>query len=350
MAEKMKVVAITGDHKAEVKEVTKPKPLRNQVLIKMRACMLCTFEQRMFTGEKHIPLPFVGGHELAGEIVELGEGVDPKKYPIGTLVSARLIKACGECYNCRHGRDELCEHVNDVDMSQMDIPGTAGLSEYLNVDTNQIYKFNEGTPDTVVSFAEPLACVLNSIEKGHIELGDDVVVIGGGIMGMMHVMAAKLSGARVILSEPDETRAELGKKLGADIVVNPMKEDLKTKVMEVTDGVGAEAVFNTTPISSIASQALTLACDQGRVIMYSSQHPDKPIEVSPGWLHSHNVIITGAVNPSVRSFTRACELLNKHLIDVTPLLSGTYPMDQCQEAFEAAIRKDTYRIAITFNK
>lgn len=82
--------------------------------------------------------------------------------------------------------------------------------------------------------------------------------------------------------------------------------------------------------------------------MYSSQHPDKPIEISPNWLHSSETVITGAVSPSVRSFQRAVNMLSKGLIDPEKLVSGVYPCNQVQEAFEAAIRPDTFRIIITF--
>lgn len=99
-------------------------------------------------------------------------------------------------------------------------------------------------------------------------------------------------------------------------------------------------------VSAVAGQALKMAAPMGRVVMYSSQHPDKPVEVSPGWLHSANPVITGAVNPSVRSFLHAVQLLNKGLIDPAKLFSGEFGLDDAQNAFEAAIRPDTFRIAI----
>ena len=346
MSEKMKVVAITGDHEVSVKEVRRPVPEKNQVLVHVRACALCTWEQRMFTRDSKVPLPFVGGHELVGEICALGEGVDEKAYPLGSRVAVRLVHECGECYFCRVGHPELCAHLNDVDMSQMDIPGTGGMSEYLNVGVSQVYFLNQDMPDQTAVFAEPLACVLNSIEKGRIEISDDVVVIGGGIMGLLHVMAAKLCGARVILSEPDQSRRELALELGADMAIDPLAADPVDEIKRITGGRGAEVVFNTTPVSAVAGQALKMAAPMGRVVMYSSQHPDKPVEVSPGWLYSANPVITGAVNPSVRSFLHAVQLLNKGLIDPAKLFSGEFGLDDAQKAFEAAIRPDTFRIAI----
>ena len=113
----MKVVAITGERKAEVVEIDKPVLGKNQILMKVNGCALCTWEQRMYSGAiNYIPFPFVGGHEIAGEIAALGEGVDAKVYPVGKKIVANLIKKpCGKCYFCRHGAENLCTMADDID-------------------------------------------------------------------------------------------------------------------------------------------------------------------------------------------------------------------------------------------
>ena len=168
-------------------------------------------------------------------------------------------------------------------------------------------------------------------------------------MGMLHIMCAKLSGARVTLSEPDPERRRLAEELGCDFTVNPMETDPVGFVKEITNGLGAEAVFNTTPVSAVAAQAISMAAPMGRVVMYSSQHPDKPIEISPNWLHKTEAVITGAVSPSVRSFECAVNLIAKGLIDTSKLVSGVFDYHDGTEAFEAAIRPDTFRIVVKFS-
>ena len=348
MSEKMNVVAIVEDHKAEMREVTRPKPLKNQVLIKIDGCALCTFEQRMFTRVVPVPLPFVGGHEFTGTIVELGEGVKEDKFPLGQRVAARMLYSCGHCYGCRHDEPNICTDSSHVDMSQMDIMGMGGLAEYINADISQVYFMPNDMPVEKACFAEPLACVLNSIEKGQIEIGDDVVVIGGGIMGQLHVMCAKLRGARVIMSEPDEARREIAAKLGADVCINPLEGDPIEMIKELTDGNGAAVVFNTTAVAAVAQQAIGMVAKLGRVVMYSSQHPDKPIEVSPNWLHNSEAVITGAVSPSIRSFRQSVDALSKGLIDPELLVSGSWDKTEAQSAFEAAIDPATFRCIIRF--
>ncbi|MDD3337369.1 MAG: alcohol dehydrogenase catalytic domain-containing protein [Lachnospiraceae bacterium] len=354
MSEIMKAVVITEVNKVEVKEVVKPGIERDKVLMKVHACALCTFEQRMFTGDSHMPLPIIGGHELVGEIAEVGDRVNEKEFPVGKKIAARLIHSCGKCYFCRRGEENLCTEINSQGTKYETTDGSGrilsigGLSQYVLIDPSQIYDIDQDLADTQACFAEPLACVLNSIERGRIELGDDVVVIGGGIMGMLHVMAAKLSGARVIMSEPDEVRRKIAEELGCDITFSPMEKDPVKFVQSLTDGRGAEVVFNTTPIAAVAAQAIQMVAPMGRVVMYSSQHPDKPIEVSPNWLHNTEAVITGAVSPSVRSFNRSVNLLTKKLIDPSKLMSGEFGMDEAQAAFEAASRPDTFRCIIKF--
>lgn len=349
MSEKMEVLAIVDSHQCEVRTVTRPEAGEGEVLIKINGCALCTYEQRMFTRQAPTPLPVVGGHEIAGEIAGVGSGVNPQDYPVGKKVAVRLISSCGRCYFCRRGEENLCVNINGGKSRQSEIPGSGGLGQYVVVPVQKVWDIPQDLPVEKAVFAEPLACVLNSIEKGKIEPGDDVVVIGGGIMGMLHIMCAKLSGARVTLSEPDPERRKLAEELGCDFTVNPVETDPVAFIKEKTKGLGAEAVFNTTPISAVAAQAISMAAPMGRIVMYSSQHPDKPVEVSPNWLHKTEVVITGAVSPSIRSFDRSVNLISKGLIDTGKLVSGVFDYHDGTEAFEAAIRPDTFRIVVKFS-
>jgi L-iditol 2-dehydrogenase len=122
----------------------------------------------------------------------------------------------------------------------------------------------------------------------------------------------------------------------------------RTKVKELTDGRGADVVFNTTAIPAVAAQAVEMTGKLGRCIMYSSVHPADPIGISPDMLHNTEKVITGTVSPSIQSFDTAVRLLNKGLADPGKLLYGTYSPEEAVEAFETAIRPDTYRVIIRF--
>ena len=158
--------------------------------------------------------------------------------------------------------------------------------------------------------------VINSINRSHINMGDDVVVIGGGVMGLLHVLCAKRQGARVILSETDAKRRAFGLKLGADIVIDPLESDPVEQVKKLTNGRGANVVENTTAIPSVAAQAIQMTAKSGLCNMFSSIHPNEPILVDAGRLHSQEIVVTGTQNGTIETFAQAIDCISKGIIDV----------------------------------
>jgi len=344
--EKMKVVAITGLRKTAVCEIDKPEPGPDQILVHLHACALCTFEQRVFTQVTKKDLPYVGGHECAGTIEKIGSDVNADDFPIGQKVAIRVLQSCGTCYYCRHGQENLCKNSYRKSAASAGKLLPNGLGEYLAVNATQVYKLANDLPYEQAVFVEPFACVLNSIERGQIHLGDDVVVIGGGVMGILHVILAKLSGARVILSEPDDKRREMAKKYGCDFTLNPKEIDVVEEVKKLTDGEGANVVFNTTPVSALSTQGIQMTAQMGRFVQYSSMHPDTPIEVSPNYIHNSEIVITGSKSPSIEAFDSSARILSKRIVDLTPLLTESYSMEEADQAFERACSMNTYRVMV----
>ena len=347
MAINVRTVAVTGKEKTEIMELKTPDLQQGEVLVKVHAVALCTLEQRIFEGEVKMPLPCTGGHEVSGEIAAVGPGVNMKNWNLGDRVAVRLLYNCGECYYCRTGHTNMCERAQKKPVREGLLVGPGGLCDYVIADASALFKIADELSYEEAALTEPLACVVHSIGRANIQLGEDVVVIGGGIMGQYHVMLAKRKGARVILSEVDKTRAELAKKLGADIVFNPMEADPVEFVKAVTEGRGADVVFNTTAIPSVVSQALEMTGKAGRMIQYSSMHPDAPTPVSPQLLHSHETVLTGAISPNGEDFFVANRLLNAGIIDCKPMIEKTFSFEDAQEAFEAAVVPGTFRVIIT---
>lgn len=347
MSEKMKVLAITGKETSEVVEVNRPICGDHEVLVKIDGCAICTWEQRVYATGK-FKMPFLGGHEVVGHVVEMGKKVRTREYAVGDRVAVSVINTCGTCYYCRHGEENLCVDSYANLSEDLGMNGPGGFAEYKVVAPSKLWKLNDNIDWRYGTFSEPLACVCNSVKKANIGLGDDVVVIGGGIMGMFHMMVSKLKGARVILSEIDEARRNLALSLGCDVVVSPKEVDVVAFVKEQTGGRGADVVFDTTVLPVVAAQALEMTGKMGRCIMYSSVSPADPIDLDANALHSSEKIITGSVSPSIESFDTAVKLLNKGLINPEKLLSGVYGYNDAKKAFEEALRPDTYRIIISF--
>lgn len=342
----MKAVALTSIRKAELIQIPKPIINDNQILMRIKACALCTTEQRNFYGEKSCKFPFVGGHEISGFIEEIGKNVDPNKYPIGAHCTGRTQIACGSCYHCKRGEFALCKHLADYRYNGPDYYGYGGLAEYIALDQNSVWLYPNDISFEALSITEPLACVLNSVNIANPIQGDDALVIGGGIMGQLHLMVLNLKGVRTILSEPDEKRRKFALDHGCKIVIDPTKQDLKAEIMKLTNNQGVETIINTTAIPAIEQNAIGLLSSLGTLVTYSSQHPDSPVEFSPNKLHNSCAKLTGAVNPSIQTFTQAVNLIGKGIIDTSDLVSKVFDMKHCQEAFEASLGIETYRVVI----
>lgn len=337
-----KVAVIEDVKKIVFKEVRKREPEDRQVLVKVDSCALCTLEQRVYNGVMN-RYPFAGGHEAAGTVEAIGKKV--KGVQVGDKVAVRLLNSCGECYYCRNGHENQCT-TSFIAETQECAMGPGGFAEYMMMDASDVYKMDPKIDLTHAALSEPLACCVHSIENGQIGLGDDVVVIGVGIMGALHIQLAKLKGARVIACELDDTRLEIAKKMGADILINSGKSDPVKEIQKITEGRGADAVFCTVPVAALAKQAVDMSGKLGRVVFYTSFHPDNPIEVSPNKVHSTEQIITGTVNPMKKDFLIATRLLSGKLIDVSALISDCIPLENIEKAMEKAIRPDTYRIIV----
>ena len=152
----------------------------------------------------------------------------------------------------------------------------------------------------------------------------------------------------MIVSDTNEERTKLALELGASYAVNPAKEDLEEKVKEITGGIKAQVVFDTTPISAVVEDAVKSVANNGRLVLYSSFYPDTPISISPDWLHKSAAKLLGTANSNTVDFTRATRLLSQGIIDVKPFVSEVYELEEYKQAFESAIKGDKFRVVIKF--
>jgi len=346
MSIKVKTVAVTGEKQTQIMDLETPDLNYGEVLVKVHAVALCTLEQRIFRGEVKMPLPCTGGHEVSGEIAKLGPGVNVKKWSEGQRVAVRMLYNCGECHYCRTGRTNMCERAQKKPTREGLLIGPGGLCDYIIVKPADLFPIPDSISYEEAALAEPLACCVHSVQKANPQFGDTVVVIGGGIMGLNHVMLCKRKGCRVIMSEVDAERRALAEKLGADITFSPIEKDPVEFVKSVNEGRGADVVFNTTAIPAVVPQAIAMTGKFGKMVQYSSMHPDAPTPVSPQMLHGDEVILTGSISPTGEDFYTANRLINYGIIDMKPVIAATFKFEDAQKAFEKAITPGTFRCII----
>ena len=191
-----------------------------------------------------------------------------------------------------------------------------------------------------------MACCLRSLEQADLQFGEDVVIVGGGIMGQLHNVLAKKRGTRTILVEMDPARAALATRMGADEIVDPSACDPILRIKELTCGRGANVVFITASIPQLAELYLDALDKVGRIVYYTSFSPDTPISISPKSLHYSEKKIMGSYSPTSQGFYTAARLLGRRIIDVRPFLTETYPMSEAYTAFTRSMSAETLRVGI----
>ena len=255
------------------------------------------------------------------------------------------ITRCGECYYCQRGYDNMCLNGGDNAVPGV-LWGPGGLSEYKVCKGYQVYKVSPEMDFSVGTFAEPLACVLRSIEKANVRFGDTALITGAGIMGLLHVLVAKMRGLKVIITEMDPARMEMAKKVGADIVLDPTKADVKETVKRETNGIGAEAVFYTAGGVKAVAQGISVLAKGGTIVLYGAIYPKGMMDLDPNQVHYDEINITGLVSTTKESFRESARMLSEGIVDVRPFISEEVPFEKIDYAFRRAVSPDTYRVIV----
>ncbi|MBN1686493.1 MAG: alcohol dehydrogenase catalytic domain-containing protein [Spirochaetales bacterium] len=336
----MKTAVLTDAGKIEVREVEVPALKPTEVLVKVKNCGICTLEQRLYSGEVKIRYPIVPGHEVSGEIIKVGNEVI-SKLKTGTPVAVDLVMRCGECYYCRNGQSNMCENRFSDELHVL-----GGFSEYIAVRASQVYPFSGDISFREASFTEPVACCVRSLKRINVSLAEDLLVIGAGTMGLLHLQVARVMGARVIVSDPDAKRLEKALELGAVAAINPEKQDVAREVARLTDGKGANAAVVTSAATTALSGVFESLCKTGRISIYTSYCDDRQLSIDANNLHRNEIMVIGTEGRTEQDFQQALRLLSFGFIDVKPLISRIITYDEIEEGIRDAMSGDTYRVIL----
>ncbi len=336
----MKAAVLTAPERLEVQEVQTPVAGDGEVLVALEYCGICTLEQRLFTGAVKMPLPLIPGHEAAGVVASSGRGLF-SPIAAGTPVALDLVTRCGECYYCRTGQSNLC-----LNRFQNGRKVLGGFGEYIAVASKQVFPVPGGLSLAEAAFAEPVACCIRSLNKAGLSLSEDLLIIGAGPMGLMHLLVAHCFGARVFVSDPDPARRDKARELGAFLVVDPRTGDLPQVVKENTEGRGADACVVTSPAHEALKSALDSVGKNGRINIYTS-YSDRPVlPVDANTVHRDQILITGSEGRTEHDFLQAVRLLGYRKVNVAPLISGYTGFQGITEGMKAAMNPANYRVLL----
>jgi threonine dehydrogenase-like Zn-dependent dehydrogenase len=315
------VFGAAGD--VELRALPIPSPGRGEVLVKVAAVGLCGSDLAAIGPGRSIETTpgAVLGHEISGVIVDGGEG---EQHWSGQRVVVHPNVSCGRCHCCTNGRSNLCPVQYTLGIHR---PG--GAATYLVAPANQVHAIPNGLDGVVAALAEPLACVLNGVDKTAPRVGEAVVILGAGPIGLLFcAVFAEMGLEPVIVSEPSSYRAELARSMGAAEVINPRTDALRERVEHHAER-GADIVVDS--VGSLLGQAIDLAAPGGRILIFGA-HPGV-VPVDPLLILYREVSILG-VFTSLYTFPRAVRFLHQHAALASSVVSHRFRLEQFPEATE----------------
>ncbi len=333
--------------KFAVKPVPTPVPDDDSILVKVRACAVCGSDLRIYrSGNSRVKMPQILGHEMAGEVVQVGKNVT--KFSVGDKVAIGADVPCGKCAACEAGIGNNCQ-TNYA----MGYQYAGGFAEYvlLNrmvVDFGPVHKIPDDAVFAEYALAEPLGCVLNALERSPIHIGDTVVVIGCGPIGcMMMPVMKKMGAARIIGVERSPLRQTVALENGADVIVDPNEGDIVEAVLVLTNNEGADVVFTATPVPEMQECAIRMAKNRARINFFGGLPANNSkVSLDTNIIHYKELAISGAHGSLPRHHGQAVELIRSGVINVKPFVTNHYPLEEIESAFEAATARQCMRVVV----
>ncbi|MEU4407046.1 zinc-dependent dehydrogenase [Streptosporangium sp. NPDC023963] len=341
----MKVARFYAPRDIRVEEAPEPVTGPGEIKIRVRNCSTCGTDAKILKhGHHHIKPPRVMGHEIAGEVVE---AVDAGEWAPGDRVQVIAAIPCGKCAECRRGRMTVCPN-----QESMGYHYDGGFAEYMIIPAkvlavDGVNRVPDGVGFAEASVAEPLACVLNGQELARVGEGDDVVIMGSGPIGCLHVRLARARGAaRVFLVDINAGRLEMAAGLvHPDAVVHG--EDVVEQVLKLTDGRGADVVITAAASGAAQEQALRMAARQGRISFFGGLPKDNPIiQCDSNLVHYRELTIVGANGSSPAHNARALRLIADGSVPVADLITHRLPLTEVLEGIDIVSRGEAIKVTI----
>jgi L-iditol 2-dehydrogenase len=336
----MRAVVYRGVNDMRVETVPVPKIGPGELLVKIATCGICgTDLKKIHTGSHSAPRIF--GHEMAGAIVEVGQGVT--RYQVGERVVVYHHVPCGTCYYCRKQTPAQCELYKKVGATAGFEPSGGGFAEYIRVmdwivEGCGVLRIPDGVPFEQAAFAEPLNTVLKGVKLLNLAADDTVLVIGQGPIGLMHAALARRTGARVLTSDLYPGRHAIAARFGLKDPIDAGSENVVERVLAATSGRGADAVILAVAGNALIETAMDAVRPGGRVMLFAqTQHGEATID--PGAVCMDEKTLMGSYSSSFDILDEVTDLAfggYRNGFDLTQLISHRFSLEQAVEAIEVA--------------
>ncbi|MCI9007492.1 MAG: zinc-binding alcohol dehydrogenase family protein [Lachnospiraceae bacterium] len=339
----MKAVQIASPEQLKIVDVEKPViDNRNNVLIRMTAAGICGSDVGIYHGTNAAATyPRIIGHEMVGRVAEIGASVTGLK--VGDRVIVNQVTSCGECYPCRMGRGNVCDHLA---VRGVHIDG--GYQEYIAVPEADCYLLPDSLSDEDAVMIEPTTIAIQSCTRAQLEKDDMLLILGAGALGSTILKIARQMCDHIIVADILDNKLEAAKENGAKYTIHVLKEDLEEKVREYTNGRGATVSIDASGTSDSLMKLLRATGNAGRVMVMGFS--TAPIEINQFLITSKELDVRGSRLQNKR-FGDAIRLIQEGKLDLKGSVSHTFPLTKAQEAFDFVDSRDLSirKIVLTFD-
>ncbi len=330
----MKAAVYKGKQRLAVENIPTPEPEPNQVLVRVKYCAICGTDVHAFLYDI-APPGTVMGHEYCGTVVQAGRNVSRWKEGDRVVGGGGMPPA---------GLNVGIRSNPRFNYRTMGFASTRlrAYAEYVLMEEWEPIPIPDGVTDEQASLCEPCSVTVHAVRLSQLKLGDTVAVLGAGPIGLFCMQTARAAGASaVFVSEPAPARADAARQLGADAVINPLKEDAIERIVSLTGGQGPDVVFECAAAKGTLDQAFNLVRREGQVVLIALAW--EPTGVLPVDWAAREVKFQASFGSRPEDWRISLDLMKKGLVKTGPLLSNTsfIPLDGIQAAFDALVRPST---------
>src|SRR5580698_5189754 len=327
----MKALLLSEYNRLEIADLPKPECGRGELLVEVAACGICGSDVHGYDGSsgRRIP-PVVMGHEAAGIVAAVGDEVEG--FAVGDRVTFDSTVYCGECTFCLRGEVNLCNNRQVLGVSCGEYRRAGAFAEYVTVPARIAYQLPEGLEFQQAAMLEAVAVALHGVRVAEMSGGEDVLVIGAGMIGLLLLQAARAKGARrVMVCDVDATRLKLAKELGADVVVEASGDGLVQEILRLTDGRGVDVVLEAVGRDETIAAGIDCVRKGGTVVLVGNISPQVTLPLQK--VVSRQIRLQGSC-ASAGEYPQAIELISSGKIKVDSLITAVAPLSEGPSWFE----------------
>ncbi len=322
---KMKWANLVTPTEIVIEEAEIPVPGPGEVQVKIAVCGVCGSDVHAYHG-KHpfVKTPIVPGHEFSGKVSQLGKGVTG--FAPGDRVVVEPSLTCGKCYNCRNGLYNIC-----TELRVLGCQAAGAFAQYISVPASKVYKMPKGMDFDDGALVEPAAVGVHAVRKSELGLGDRVVVLGEGVIGLMIAQAARAAGAgEIIVAGHHSERLAVAKKLGADVVYKA--GDTVKFIRDRYGPDGIDIVYEAVGVGAAINEAIDIVRKGAKVIVVGvfGEHPVTKV----GLIQDKEIDMRGSLMYVNTDYPRTLDLISSGRIQTKPLITARFPLERVADAFD----------------